>query len=197
MRKKVVVLSLTKNEIVIRKIRKTKSKLSLSIILSSIFIVVGVIFLSSVNFGKQVAYVYNPVNSLYNDNSNVVFTGGVLSEKLDFRLPVVSARVENNNGEMLFTISNSIMISASESGVILECGANNQNEKYIKIKHSENIYSIIENVDIIGVSEFDIVKRGQDIATGKLGEKIKFRIYKDDSLITDIKIDQSKITWQN
>lgn len=198
MRNNVVILNLIKKEILIKNIVKKKKYRYLYVFasISSLIMVIGIIF--AFGFGRQVAYVYNPVNSLYNDNSNIVFTSAMAnSEKLDFRVPILSSSVQNNNGIVEFVVDKSIIVSACESGVVIDFGVSNNGAKFIKIKHNENIYSIIENVDIIGVVKFDIVKKGQDIATGKFGESVKLTIYENDNLITNIKINQSKITWQN
>ena len=56
---------------------------------------------------------------------------------------------------------------------------------------------MVENIDIIGVSEFETVKKGQDIATAKVGEKVTFKIYENDNIVKNLKINQSKITWEN
>lgn len=198
MRKKVVVLSLTKNEIIIKYKKKKRSMHSISVYVSIGIIVglVGICFSNSFLSG-QMAYVYNPVNSLYSDNSNVIFTSGSVVGKLEFSLPILGAVVENNNGVLQFTIGKSIMVMAPEGGVVSECGSTLDGIKYIKIKHNESICSVIENVDILGVSQFEVVKKGQDIATAKVGEKVNLKIYENDVLIQNLVINQSKITWQN
>jgi len=198
MRKKVVVLSLTKNEIIIKCKKKKRSMRSISVYVS-IGIILGLMSICFTNsfLSEQMAYVYNPVNSLYSDNSNVIFTSGNVVGKLEFSLPILGAGIENNNGVLQFTIGKSIMVMAPEGGVVNECGSTLDGVKYLKIKHTESVYSIIENVDILGVSQYDVVKKGQDIATAKIGEKVNLKIYENDVLVQNLVINQSKITWQN
>lgn len=200
---KVMILGVYKHEIICKK-RTRKTRKNYLIYLSSI-----VIFLIlSLSFGgselKQVvnsmAYIYNPVNSLYNDNSDIVFTNGsVLNvESLNFVVPIKSAEFDVlQNGTIIFKPVKSIMVTACESGVVDGVGVTNDGVKYIKIKHTADIYSLIENVDIVGVQENEIVKKGQDIATCKLGEKLTFQLFNGDIKLMNLQVDKSKIIWQN
>ena len=147
----------------------------------------------------RVSYVYNPVNSLYNDNSSAIFTNGSFFEKetLNFVIPIktTSYRV-SISGEMEFDVISSIMVMSTEAGVIEEVGTTLDGIKYIKIKHGTSIYSIVENVDMIGVEKGNIVKKGQDIATATLGDKIVLRIFENDTQVSNVSVNQSKIVWQ-
>ena len=150
------------------------------------------------SMGVSMSKIYNPVNSLYSDNSDIVFTNGTLSgENLSFFVPVVGNYEIIGDGTVVFTIKNSIMVKSSESGIVKEIGISNNGVKYIKIKHSENIWSLIENLDIVGVTENQVVKRGQDIATARVGESVRFLLFKNNNQISNIKIENTKIVWKD
>lgn len=151
------------------------------------------------DIGNDVAYVFNPVNSLYNDNSELVFTSGTLAEKnkLDFILPIKSEKINCLGNSIDFECTNSIMVMAIESGVVREIGVTLDGVKYIKIQHSAEMDSVIENVDIIGVSIGNIVKRGQDIATVQVGEVITLKIFDKGSQVGNLRINQSRVLWKD
>lgn len=200
---KVMILGVYKHEIVCKK-RKRKSGRNYLIYLSSFVIV----FILALTFGgtglnqvaNSMAYIYNPVNSLYNDNSDIVFTNGSVfnNESLNFVVPIKSAEYEILiDGTIIFTPVKSIMVTACESGVVDSVGLTSDGIKFIKIKHSLDMYSLIENVDIVGVQSNEIIKKGQDIATCKVGEKLNFQLYNNEIKLTNIKIDKSKVVWQS
>jgi len=136
----------------------------------------------------------NPVNPLYNDNSNVIFTGS--DKVLNFILPIKGAKVDiEMDGSISFIIGSSIMITSCEDGIVDNVGYSLDGVKFVKIRHTDSIYSVVENVDIVGVGVNDIVKRGQDIATAKQGSKVAMRLYQDGDQIINIKIEQNKIIW--
>jgi hypothetical protein len=151
--------------------------------------------ISSINFRS----VFNPVNSLYNDNSGIVFTdGNILSEKLNFTIPIVSSQMEIlPDGTIDFIVKNSIMVKALEGGYIDAVGVSNDGFKYIKIIHNEEYFSIISNVDIVGVSSGDLIVRGKDIATSKIGDVVSLRIYRNGVQVSNLNVVGSKIICQN
>ena len=136
---------------------------------------------------------------MYNDNSSVVFTDGmVLNEKLNFSIPIVSSKVELlQDGTMNFVVVNSIMVKSIESGVVEEVASSTDGVKYIKIRHNYNYVSVIANLDIVGVNMGEIVTKGKDIATAKLGEIVSLRIYVNGIQTSNIDISGSKIICQN
>lgn len=197
MRKKVVVLSLTKNEIIIK---RPKNKINITHIGMYVSMVIILCVMSVVSFGLvdkgDVAQVFNPVNSLYNDNSDVIFTNGSVGKK-EFALPILGSVIENNGYQLDFVVAKSIMVMSPGGGIISECGQSINGVKYIKINHGNDIYSVIENVDIVGVEKGDVVKGGMDIATGKVGQTVSLRFYEGDVQVNGIKVEQSKISWEN
>ena len=195
--KKVTILSVKKNEITICLKKKYRPRLQIS------FVVIAVMMLCFVfggtdvrTIGLTMSRIYNPVSSLYNDNSDVVFTNGTLSsENLIFYVPLIANYEIINGDTVVFTVTNSIMVKAPEAGVIKDIGVTNNGIKYIKIKHSETVWSLIENVDIVGVKENEIVSRGKDIATAKENSKVYFQIYENDGRIKNINVQSTKIVW--
>ena len=69
--------------------------------------------------------------------------------------------------------------------IVKDVGITNNGIKYIKIKHSESITTLIENVDIVGVEINEFVKRGQDIATAKEGKRVYLQMFNEDIQITN------------
>lgn len=202
MRHNVQILSVKRNVINI-KFRKEKNFKLIPFCMGFI-----AIFMLSFSFGgtkikdvgSSLMYVYNPVNSLYSDNSSIIFTSSFLTEKenLDFVLPMSGAKVDiDKNGNINLIVGNSIMVKSTESGVVEEVGVTLDGIKFVKVKHSLDVSSIIENVDIVGVEKGDILKKGQDIATAIQGQTIVLRLYMANIQLTNIKLNQSKIVWES
>lgn len=196
MRKKAIIINIKKREVSVKKKKDNYKNYSFYFSIIVMILCVSILGVGYKFLSNEISMVFNPVNSLYSDNSDIVFTSGEIS-KLEFYLPMIGAKVENNNGVIELTVGKSIMVMSPESGEIADCGVTLNGVKYIKIKHNKNIYSVIENVDILGVVKGDIVKRGQDIASAKVGERVVLKIYENDLLVTNLKINQSKIICQN
>lgn len=201
MKSNVQILSLKENKITY----KIKKHVHIRMLSICMFFVVCVVMLLSVggNNVRQVAsnmvYIFDPVNSLYNDNSSIIFASVTsrMKDTLDFVIPNTSSNVEVDiNGNILIEVTNSIMVKSIESGVVEEIGITNDGVKYIKVLHCIGMSSVIENLDVIGVVEGECVKRGQDIATAKLSSVITTKIFEDDTQVSNIKINQSKIICQ-
>lgn len=201
MKKSVEVVSLKQHCI---EYRVRVKRQSIVVPISLAFIVITLVCFSfGGNFmyeiGSNVAYVFNPVNSLYSDNSQIVFTNGdiVDKNKLDFVVPIKSDKIEVVGDYIHFTCVNSIMVMSSEGGVVRDVGVSLDGVKYIVIRHSEDLESVIENVDIVGVTVGEIVKRGQDIATAKIGESIRFKLVEGGNSINNLSVNKSKIVWKD
>ncbi len=149
------------------------------------------------NMRVSVLRAYNPVSSLYSDESKAVFTSARMNKNWeDFLLPVVTGDVVIDNGNVYMIPTNSIMVYAVEDGIVEDKGTSLDGIKYIKIKHSEDVMSVITNVDIVGVAKGDIVRRGQNIASCKIGERVTLQLYDNDVQITSLSISQSKLVWK-
>ena len=150
-------------------------------------------------FYAEAGHVFNPIIGLYNENESAIFISNnnafVASKDLVFTLPVRSGEVNINNGVICMTVQDSIMVYATEGGIVSECGIANNNTKYIKIIHSENIYSIVENVDVIGCEKGDIVKKGREIATSAPKSVVKISFFENNKIVTNVKVDKNIISW--
>jgi hypothetical protein len=190
----VKIISLKKNEI--KYVVKVKKKINYYrfIICGMIFVIV--FMLTSINY-KGV--INNPVNSLYSDNSGVVFTDGyVMNEKLNFSIPIVTSNIDVlSDGTINFLVGNSIIVKAVESGVVDFVGESSDGIKYIKIMHNIDCYSIISNVDLFGVKKGDLVTKGKNIATSKMGSTVSLRMYENEMQISNISVVGSKIICLN
>jgi len=146
-------------------------------------------------------YVYNPVNSLYNDTINVIFTSSAMTlekDSLDFIIPIKGSLIDiDSDGTISFAVDKSIMVMSPESGVVDEISISNDGIKYIKIRHTLEMYTIIQNLDIVGVSVGEAVKKGQDIAIAKEGSIVKMQILENNIPLIQLKINQSKIVWKD
>jgi hypothetical protein len=203
MKRNVEILSLKKNDIVYVVKLKKRKKINFSKI-NFVTFIVGVFAyfsLTSINYVSLVASVfYSPVNSLYNDSSEVVFTSGgdIQKEKFIFTIPNIGGDYEVlEDGAILICAKNSIMIKSCEDGIVDDVGVDLDGNKYIKINHGKKYQTIISGVDISGVDKGVIVKRGQDIATSQISHKIFLRIYENGVQVKNPKIEQNKIVWEN
>ena len=152
------------------------------------------------NITNSMVHVYNPISSLYSDSGNLIFTSGELfnKESVDLTLPVVSSDIEiDAMGSVHIKIINSIMVKAPDSGVVEKVGVTLDGIKFVKINHSQTISTIIENVDIIAVENGVILKKGQDIATAHEGESVVLKVLQNGFQISNIKLKQSKVVWEN
>lgn len=198
--KTVEILSVKKNEIIIKRPVKVKNTM-LVISIAIIMLTMAIFSHESMNdIASSMVYVYNPVNSLYSDNSGVVFTSGLASEKdyLDFNIPIKSTSIQiDEKGTISLLVGPSIIVKASEAGVVDEVGFSNDGYKYIKIRHTTEVYSIISNLSIVGVGVGQVVKRGEDIAVAKEGEYVYMQILLNGLQVSNLKLNQSKIIWKD
>jgi hypothetical protein len=149
-----------------------------------------------------VSYFKNPINPLYSDLGHIIFTScdAVIyntEKNVNLIVPVLSSKTTVNNDNLEFIIVDSIMVMASEDGVVEEVGTQANGQKFIKIKHSKSIETRYSNIDIAGVVPGEIVKSGQDIATAKVGEIVRFTVLKNGSVAVGLKINKNKVEWTN
>lgn len=198
--KRVQILSIKENTIRV-KVKSARNSILVPLCLSTTIMFMLLFSFGGSNIkevGSNMAYLYSPLNSLYNDSSSVAFASAMLDkENVDFVLPMGGTVAQvGENGDICLVVNNSIMVKSCESGVVEDVGITLDGVKYIKIMHTMDIYSIVENVNIVGVAKGDIVKKGQDIATALEGETITLRLFNKGSQINNIKINQSKIVWE-
>ena len=198
---RVQILSVKRNQI-IRKVKRKHLRMVTRLCLVAVISFVTFFSVGGVGVSQlcnSMCYIYNPVNSLYSDNSNIIFTNvnAINKEILDFVVPITGAESHiTARGDIEFTITNSIMVKTIEGGVVEEVGTTIDGVKYIKILHSLDVYSLIENVDILGVSKGEIVKKGQDIATAKVGHVVVLKLFDGNTQINNLVIKHSKILWE-
>lgn len=145
----------------------------------------------------SVQSVYNPTSQLYNNESEVVFTSNsnILVSSGSFDLPVVSGEITVSDNKIHVVPNGNIIVSTPCPGVVEETGVTNDGKKYIKIKHTTKIYSIIENVETIAVSKGQILKRGDKIATASENKPLVISVYKNKKLIENLRVEDNKIVW--
>lgn len=202
MKSRAEILSIKQNLIIVGKKNNRNRNIFYSsicaVIIVSILLCMSIDSVGVMQVASSMYYVYNPVNSLYSDNSSLIFANATITQNnLDFTVPIVSAKSEVlSSGDIVFQVINSIMVKSVENGIIEDIGVTNDGIKYIKIMHTVDVKSYIENVDIVGVNKYDRVKKGQEIATAKLGESIKLKILVNGEQLQNLKIQQSKIVWK-
>ncbi len=201
MKKNVMILSITKNEITILKKKKRNPRIFLPAIFISFFVLC---FATNINvlaeFKENILRVCSPVSSLYNDNSGVVFTNGGVLEKdtVNLILPIKGAAYEIlEDGTVEFVVQKSIMVSSCDSGVVIDAGVSLDGVKFVTIKHNASVSTKIENIEILGVEVGETVKSGQDIATAKVDKIVRLRVFQNDVQVSNLRISKSKILWEN
>ena len=167
-------------------------------------IVLGFLMLQTDGFSeitKTCTYVYNPINSLFNDGGSISFATKNLSEinnsNLKFITPIKCNNIENVNNELHFEIDSNIMIIAPEAGIVSKIGVLANGEKFIEIKHSKNVVTRLENVYIVGVVSGQVVNKGKDIAIAKVGSVVRFSLLEDGVKQPNISVVKNEIIWKS
>ncbi len=170
-----------------------------------ILIFASCLMLKSVNGINDYAYkcfqIYSPINTLFNESGGIIFTNSSLEQlnkkNLKFITPIKSSVVNVNNGELCFNVDVSIMVLSPEDGIVKEIGVLPNGEKYIEIMHNKNTVSRIENIYITGVVPNQVVSKGKDIATTRIGDIVRFSIYVDGIKQSNIKLEKNDVVWEN
>lgn len=180
-----------------------RKKSAIACVLCSCFIMLfccAVVASNNKEITSAYALVYNPVNPLYNNFNDVVFTSAqndkTLNKNLKFLVPVKSSKFESENGELKFFIDNSIMVKSCEDGIVCGMGVLPNGEKYLEIKHSPSVVSRYSNIDITGVVINQLVKKGKDVATAKLGEYLRFSVFVD-GVSQNLTVSKNLVLWGN
>lgn len=187
---KVKLIAIYKHNIVYKNIKHKNVKtfvMSLSIM---IVLMLSMVLMKNSNMFSESILVANPINELYRDVQVATF---VNSENMNFILPVKTEKINNLDTAISMEVIDNIMIIAPASGEIVEIG--NGENKYIKIKHSETITSVISNIGICGVDEKKYVKQGKEIATANPGSEVKIEILENGKNIKGLYIYKSFIKW--
>lgn len=200
---KIKVVNLYKHNIIYKDIPKIKRKQNIMSLGVFGLLMLGCLmgrysnFLGLNNFYNTVTTVMNPIQELYNDNVDIVFAGtdSVSAKDLKIIIPVKCEKYEIKNGTLNMTVGDNIMLMAPESGVVEEIGTLFGGGKYIKLRLANNFYCIVENLDILGTKENEIVKKGQDIATLVKGEVVKMSLYENGQKLNNINVNKNIIEW--
>lgn len=192
--KKLEIVNIYKHNIVYKNVKKVNIKnlvLTMSICLSIMFSFCYMYFVNSdiMNSVK----VFNPISELYRDVETASF---VSAGSINFIAPIKTERYIINENSIDFIVDESIIISAPESGIICKIGNENNGIKYIKIQHSQNIFSIIKNVDVVGININENVKQGKILATAKQGDTVNFSIEIDGKKVNNLYFNKSFIKWE-
>lgn len=148
-------------------------------------------------------YIYNPVNPLYNDLGHIIFTSNSKYNEYNIEkdvttiVPIISSKLKAEQDHIAFEVAESVMVMAAADGVVETVDTTADGTRYLEVKHSKSITTRYENVDIAGVVPGDIVKQGQDIATAKTGETVKFYVLKSGKALTNLTINKNKVEWQS
>ena len=189
--KRLNIVNLYKHNIVYKNIKHRQINLlimSLIICMVSIF---SFVYMYNVNdVVHDSAKVFNPISELYRDVEVASFVNGNFS----FIVPIKTDQYVIGDNSIEFKVGSSIMVYAPANGVIESIDRSNR--KTIKIKHSENVFSVISNVEIVGVKIGEIVKQGKEIATAKVGETLTFSIEKDGRYINGLYLNKSYVKWK-
>ena len=186
------IINLYKHNIVHKNIKKINQK---NFILSLIMFVVitgSLLYLTRVNsYVNDLVTNANPISELYREVDYLSF---VDASSTNIIAPIKTDETTQNSNNIEFKVVASIMIYAPANGVVV--GINNGHNKSIKIRHASDLYSIIENVDIVGVKVGDVVKQGKEIATAKIGSKIKLMIEYKNKIVEGIYLNKNFVKWK-
>lgn len=150
-----------------------------------------------------IQYIYNPVNPLYNDLGQIIFTSNSKYNEYNIEkdvttiVPIISSKFNSKQDHIAFEILESVMIMSAADGVVEVVDTTQEGVRYIEIKHSKSLKTRYENVEIAGVVPGDIVKQGQDIATAKTGDIVKFYVIKNGQPQGNLTINKNKVEWKS
>lgn len=203
--KRIAINTLTKKHIKHVYLNKQNKKNYIVSLVMCFVLMLSVLTLKSTNkfdgYVETCSSIYNPINPLFNESGGIVFASSkfenISKTNLKFITPIKCGVFEILEGDICFTIDSSIMVVAPEDGIIKEIGYLPNGEKYIEIMHAKNVTTKIENIYITGVVSGQVVAKGKDIATVKLGDVVRFSIYENDIKQTNILINKNQIEWEN
>ena len=198
------IVSLYKKEIEHRNIKHKsfRSATLFSLMLILPIIVLGFIKINdneTSNLYENVASLGNPNYLPFVDYSGIVFTDADMYlnpyDDVDIILPINPLKIEEDNDKLLLTVGDNFIVVASEKGIVSDIGEN-AGVKYIKILHSKDIETIIENIDINGVCIGNIVEKNQQIATAKNDSIIKFKVLVNGKMVKNISFKDNVVSWE-
>lgn len=196
------------NIVYVRKVKKNIMK-TYSYVLAFLLICAAAFSISLVQgeyykiLQTTIEYIYNPVNPLYNELGQIIFTSNSKYNEYNIEkdvvtiVPIISSKFSSQQDHIAFEILESVMIMAGADGIVETVDTTQEGLRYIEIKHSKSLTTRYENVEIAGVVPGDIVKQGQDIATAKTGEIVKFYVIKNGQPQSNLTINKNKVEWKS
>ena len=190
--KKANIVSLYKHNIVHKNTKNLQLK---QLIISFVICIISVfsfVYLGIVN--KEISTsikTFNPISELYRDVETASF---VSAENLSFIVPIKTEKSIVNSDNIQFEVTSSIMVYATCDGVVCDIGIDNY--KYIKIKHTNELISVITNIDVVGVKVGDVVKQGKEIATVKPNKVCNFYIENNGERVNGLYLNKSFVKWK-
>lgn len=189
--KKISIVNLYRHNIVHKNTKNIQCKNFVISLVVCVITVFSFVYLVKVNNDVKIATgVFNPISELYRDVEVASFVSG---GNISFIVPIKTEKYIINSDNIVFKATSSIMVYAPCDGIVDSIDVNDY--KYIKIKHTSELYSIISNVDIVGVKEGDIVKQGKEIATAKPNTEICFFIENKNERVKNLYLNKSFIKW--
>lgn len=191
--KKSNIVNLYRHNIVHKNIKLRQPKLCFYSFLICVVFAFLFVYMCNVNMSIDTSVkAFNPISELYREVDVALF---VDSANVNFIVPIKTDSYILNNDNIEFKVSSSIMVYAPANGVIESIS--NGYDKVIKIKHSDKLFSIIKNVDIVGVKVGDCVKQGMEIATAKPERNIILTIVNDGKNVEGLYLSKSYIKWKS
>ncbi|MBQ9792109.1 MAG: hypothetical protein IJW28_05990 [Clostridia bacterium] len=178
--------------------KNSVKKISFILISFALILVMGVGIINNehIDLINNIAYIFNPITSLYSDKNDLQFTWSenyVDDSSVKYTLPLLSNDIKIVDGNVIIKSMSNAIIKPIEKGVVIEKSEDLQGVRYVKIKHSENTFSIIENLDVITVNELDLVDKNTILGTSKINENIILSIYHNNEKIKDISLNKNMV----
>lgn len=198
------IVSLIKKEIIYKNVRHKNFRTGT---LLSLILIVPMVVLGFIKFNdnetngifESVVALGNPNYLPYVDYGGIVFTDAEaylnLNEDIALILPANSKSIQKGENSLLLTIQENLVIFAPEKGVVSDVGEKD-GVKYIRILHSKDIETLLENIDISGVQIGNIVEKGQEIGTAKNDSILKFQILSKGNCVKNISFKNNVIVWE-
>ena len=141
---------------------------------------------------KRIVSVFQPINEINDSSMNFVppVNGKIVSyfgESID---PILNQKTFQRGIDILITESQTIKSIAD--GEVVEIGQGGSLGSYIKIKHSDELFSIYSNCSIITVEQSQKVSKGQSIAeynisADKSNPYFHFELWVDGNVVDPLK----------
>ncbi|NLY71555.1 MAG: M23 family metallopeptidase [Clostridiales bacterium] len=135
-----------------------------------------------INSGKSA------LSQVKDGTSTVVATFLHGGKVMEFSVPtdepaVLSVSAGTDNKTLQFIADKELQVYAAAGGTISEIGNINDETKYIKITHGNNIVTLYGGIKEVYVKSLERVKRGQIIGSVTEGESLFFEIWADGKMI--------------